>query len=246
MLRVPIDGLNQGDVILDAEAARYVARVHRKRAGETLLLFDPARAVEAEATIVTVERDRIVCHVNAVGPATMRPIRAVTLLQGIGKGEKLDAIVRDATELSATRIVAVESARSIVRLDEERSRARRERWNRIAIEAARQSGRGDAPTIEGPLGWAEAMRANAESNALKLCFWERAEEPARAHLRSLSTTRAVVIAVGPEGGLEEAEVEQAEEAGFHIVSLGPFTLRTETVAAAVLGAILLCGDSGSG
>src|SRR5690606_35685626 len=76
-------------------------------------------------------------------------------------------------------------------------------------------------------------------DALKLCFWEKATEPAGPHVRSLRAGQPVVFVVGPEGGLEEAEVEAAREAGFHIVSLGPLVLRTETVAAAVLGAVML-------
>lgn len=244
MLRVPVEGLAQGEIALDAEASRYVARVHRKQPGDLCLLFDPARGLEAEATIVRTERDRVICHVQALRPATRRPSRPIALLQGIGKGEKLDAIVRDATELGATEIVTVESARTIVRLGD-KAASRIERWRRIAVEAARQCGRGDIPSITGPLGWAEAMRAYGDSLALKLCFWERATEPAGPHLRALSPGRAVALAIGPEGGLDESEVEEARKNGFHIVSLGPLTLRTETVAAASLGAILLGGDSNS-
>lgn len=238
MLRVPVGDLREGVIALDAEASRYVARVHRKKPGDVCLLFDPAKAVEAEATLVRVEKDWVVCRVAALRPASVRPSRRVTLLQCIGKGDKFDAIVRDATELGATGIVAVESARTIVRLGD-KALARVERWRRIAIEAARQCGRGDAPFIEGPLGFGEAVRAHAESDALKLCFWEKATEPAGPHVRSLRAGQPVVFVVGPEGGLEEAEVEAAREAGFHIVSLGPLVLRTETVAAAVLGAVML-------
>jgi len=244
MLRVPVSDLSEGDLALDAEAARYVARVHRKKPGDVCLLFDPARALEAEATVLRIDKDKVVCRVEPLRPASVRPPREVTLLQGIGKGDKFDAIVRDATELGATGIVAVESARTIVRLGD-KAPARIERWRRIAIEASRQCGRGDAPTVEGPHGFAEAVRAHAESPALKLCFWEKATEPAGPHLRGLGVEQPIVFVVGPEGGLEEGEVEEARKAGFHVVSLGPLVLRTETVAAAVLGAALLCGGIGS-
>lgn len=238
MLRVPVSDLSEGELALDAEAARYVARVHRKKPGDACLLFDPARALEAEATVLRVEKDKVVCRVSDPRPASVRPARRITLLQGIGKGEKLDAIVRDSTELGASEIVAIESARTIVRLGS-KAASRVERWNRIAVEAARQCGRGDAPTVRGPLSFAEAVRAHAAEDALKLCFWEKATEPAAPHLRDLASEHPVVVVVGPEGGLEEAEVEAAREAGFQIVSLGPLVLRTETVAAAVLGALLL-------
>lgn len=240
MLRVPVDNLAEGELTLTPEASRYVARVHRKTTGDLCLLFDPALGVEAEARVASVEQGRVVCEVGPPRPASVRPSRDVTLLQGVGKGDKFDTIVRDATELGATAIVAVEAARAVVRLGD-RAPARVERWRRIALEAARQCERGDAPRISGPLSFEAAVAAHRESGALKLCFYERAVAPAKPYLQSLEAGRPVVIVVGPEGGLEPSEVEAAERAGFHTVSLGPLILRTETVAAAVLGALLLCG-----
>lgn len=241
MLRVPVEGLKLGELTLDAEASRYLVRVHRKQVGDACLLFDPARALEGEATIIVADRGKVICQVNALREASLCPQRPLTLLQGIGKGERFDAIVRDATELSATAIVAVESARTIVRL-KERAPARLERWRRIATEAARQCKRGDVPHIVGPMSFTEAVRDYRDSDALKLCFWEDASDPAGPYLQTLASETPVVLVIGPEGGLDGAEVEEARRSGFHIVSLGPLILRTETVTAAALGAILLCGE----
>lgn len=238
MLRVPVARLIEGELELDPDAARYVARVHRALPGDRCVLFDPASAREAEAVVVACERERVVCRVGPAREASIRAAREVTLLQAIGKGDKLDAVVRDATELGATSIVAVETARTVVRLGD-RAGARLERLRRVAVEAARQSGRGDAPAVQGPFAWSEAIAPHRASTALRLCLWERATAPIGPHLRDLVPGRAVVVAVGPEGGLEEAEIADAQAAGFAPVSLGPITLRTETVAAAVLGAILV-------
>jgi 16S rRNA (uracil1498-N3)-methyltransferase len=243
VLRVPVHRLEAGDMTLDEGASRYVARVRRLREGDTLVLFDPREAREAEATVVAIERAGVRCRVREVRPAAVRAARSVTLVQAAGKGDKLDAVVRDATELGATRVVVAESARSVVRLADKRE-ARMSRLRRVADEAARQCGRGDAPELVGPLPWSEALVIETE-RALKLCFWERATSPAGPELLSLESDRPLVVAAGPEGGLEEAEIEAARGAGFAIVSLGPFILRTETVAAAVLGAVLLLGDRSS-
>src|SRR5258706_11844650 len=99
-------------MMLDPEASRYVARVHRVRLGETIVLFLPREALEANATIVAVGRAGVRCQVSEVRASSVRARRAVTLLQSIGKGDKLDAVVRDATELGATQVVAVETRRS--------------------------------------------------------------------------------------------------------------------------------------
>jgi len=234
-----VQRLEPGDLALDAEASRYVARVHRLREGDSLVLFDPRTAREAEASIVEVSRTLVRCTVGDVLPSKLRALRSLTLLQCLGKGDKIDAVVRDATELGATRVVVVESLRSVVRLGDKRDERLR-RWRRVADEAARQSGRGDAPSIEGPVAWSQAVRSTSEG-AMKLCFWERATAPAAGELARLGPGEPLVVAAGPEGGLDETEIEVARAAGFAIVSLGPFILRTETVAAAVLGAVLLLG-----
>ena len=152
------------------------------------------------------------------------------MIQGIGKGDKLDTVVRDATELGATRIVPAICERSVARPDA----ARAARWRRVAVEAARQCGRGDVPQILAPLAFAEALH-EARGEA-KICLDPRADRPLSA---ALSAAEGVVFAVGPEGGLSDRELALAEEAGFARVSLGPWILRTETVCAAVLGAAMV-------
>ena len=242
MLRVPVSPLVTGELTLDRAASRYVARVHRLGIGEVLFLFDPAAAREAEATVVAVGRAGVVCRVGEIRPAQARTERSTTLLQGIGKGDKLDAVVRDATELGATRVVAVQTARSIVRISgNERAPERLARWRRIAAEAARQCGRADAPEIEGPLDLPGALALTADERALKLCLWERATAPVGPMLRALAADTPLVVLIGPEGGLEESEVTAAEDRGFFPVSLGPLILRTETAATAILGAALVLG-----
>jgi 16S rRNA (uracil1498-N3)-methyltransferase len=243
VLRVPVQKLEAGELVLDAGASRYVARVHRLREGDQVVLFQPKDAREAEATIVEVARDVVRCRVGEVRAAKIQARRRVTLVQGAAKGDKLDAIVRDATELGATTIAVANTHRSVVRFGE-KGADRLERLRRIAAEAARQSGRGDAPTIVGPLAWTDALAIETDPRAAKLCLWERATLPAGNALAKLVSDQPLVIVAGPEGGLEATEVEEARAHGYDIVSLGPFILRTETVAAAVLGAALLLKTEG--
>ena len=238
MLRVPVSELAPGETTLDPRASRYVARVHRARVGDDLLLFEPVTAREADATVLAITRSGVRCRVGDVRPSSLRPPRPVTLVQGIGKGDKLDAIVRDATELGATRIIAAETARGVVKLGS-RAEERMRRLRRIAVEAARQCGRGDVPEVSGPLPWSTALERAADSIGLSLCLWERATDPIAPMLRALGPEQPLTFAVGAEGGLEDAEIDAARSRGYAVVSLGPFILRTETVAAAVLGAALL-------
>jgi 16S rRNA (uracil1498-N3)-methyltransferase len=233
-LRVPVEGLAPGDRALGPEASAYVAQVHRLGPGARLLVFDPERAEEADADVVRVDRRAVTVRVGEVRPAALRPARAVTLVQGVGKGDKVDVVVRDATELGATRVLPAICARSVARPDA----ARAARWRRIAVEAARQCGRGDAPAVDAPAGFEEAIERAAEGAAARLCLDPKAETGLPAWLSGVAAGAPVAFVVGPEGGLTAEELAAAERSGFARVTLGPLVLRTETACAAVLGALL--------
>jgi 16S rRNA (uracil1498-N3)-methyltransferase len=240
VLRVVVDHVAPGEIAIEGEPAHYVARVHRVARGDRIILVDPTRAVEAVALVTQVSQTAVRCEVGPTRPSAKVASRPLVLIQSIAKGNKVDAIVRDATELGATRIVIAQAARSIVKLDL-KADARQERWRRIAREAARQCGRGDAPTVDGPMQWSEAVRTDAGDAALKICLWEEAVDPIGPHLGGLRPGQPVAFAIGPEGGLLAAEVEIARTAGFMPVTMGPFVLRTETVAPSLLGALLVLG-----
>ena len=167
----------------------------------------------------------------------MGPLHPVTWIQALAKGDKCDAIVRDATELGVTCFIVAPTRRSVAKLDARRAVERRARWARIGQEAARQSGRSAAPVVEVRHDWTDAL-ASVAGDAARFCLWERATEPlGPALLRALSSHVPIAFACGPEGGLEQEETEEAHSAGWSLVSLGNLVLRTETVAAAVLGAV---------
>lgn len=241
-LRVPLAGLAEGPCALPEDAARYVARVHRLGAGARFVGFDPERSVEADVELVAVDRRAVRIHVGPLRPAALGARPGLTLVQALGKGDKLDAIVRDATELGATRIVPVYAARSVTKPADADTRTRR--WRRIAIEAARQSGRGDAPAIEAPMELASALERFAHAEGVfGICLDPASATPLGRVLDRLATARDALLLVGPEGGLDDAELAAASLAGLERVSLGPLVLRTETVCAAVLGAILVARES---
>jgi 16S rRNA (uracil1498-N3)-methyltransferase len=213
---------------------------------DTVLLFD-GESTEARARIVRVGPRAMELQVeerHAVEAVT-RP--EVTLIQGLAKGDKLDFVVQKATELGVIRFIAVTTARAVQRLDagQLRTLSRRARWQKIAREAARQSGRADVPDVEGVTSLSTALHAAAK-DALKLILWEGARQTSLRSVLPTTPPQQIVIAVGPEGGFTTEEIETARHAGFVPVGLGPRILRTETaalVALAILGYAL--GDLGS-
>jgi 16S rRNA (uracil1498-N3)-methyltransferase len=241
--RVALGALAAGARRIDGETAHYLARVLRVRAGDRLVAFDPATGEEADAVVAGVDAagSGLTLDVGAPRAGSVRSPGRIVWIQGLAKGDKCDAVVRDATELGATAFVVVATRRSVVRLEPARARQRVERWSRIAREAARQSGRSDAPEVAVAPSWEEALDRAGGDHA-RFCLWENAVEPLAPELSpALAQRLPLAFACGPEGGLDPDEVAAARDRGWRAVSLGPRTLRTETVATAVLGAVAVWG-----
>jgi 16S rRNA (uracil1498-N3)-methyltransferase len=236
LLRVPLHPLESGAVTLPDAAARYVSRVHRLGAGDRFVLFDPELRVEADAVVESSGRT-VECHVGALRESAAVARSGITLLQGLGKGDKPDQVIRDATALGVDRIVLVETERAVVHVPDERHEVRRARWRAIAVEAARQSGRGDVPIVEGPLPFEDALTQGAQDTR-RLFLSPDATTGLAVALRDLRRAEPLLLLIGPEGGFAAGESAVALERGFVPVSLGRFVLRTETAAVAVLGAIV--------
>jgi 16S rRNA (uracil1498-N3)-methyltransferase len=170
--------------------------------------------------------------VGELRDASHRPVRAVTLLQGVGKGDKLDAVVRDATELAATTILPFIGSRSVA---QRTSEAAMTRLRRVALDAARQSGRGDLPRIVPPSPLADALRiVDAD---VRFVLVPGGASTLGQRLQAIAPRASVALLVGPEGGLTDDEVGLAEAHAFVRVGLGVLVLRTETAATAALGAV---------
>lgn len=234
MIRAPIAGLASGVMPIAAETARYLVRVRRLRAGDSFLAFDPVTRLEAEAVLV----DPMTARIAEPRPASVVAASELVLVYALAKGDKVDDVVRDATELGATRVIIARTERSVVKADAERADAKRARWLRIAEQAARQCGRGDPPAILGIFAWEEALERASGVCEARFCLDPHAAEALGPLLSASVAGRAsIAFAIGPEGGLAPEEIARAGTAGFVPVSLGAFVLRTETVAAAILGAV---------
>lgn len=228
-LRVYVAGLAKGQSELPREQAHYVGVVHRLGPGDAFVAFDPELGVEAAARVVRSERGRVECEFETLRPAARRSL-GITLLQGAAKGDRLEQVVRAATALGAARIVVVSCERSVATPSE----MRRERLRTIALEAARQSGRGDLPELTGPLSLQAALEELDAATRLKLCLSPSSRVPLAERIRSWSVREASALLIGPEGGLTDAELSLAERFAFQDAALGPFTLRTELAAVAAL------------
>ena len=172
----------------------------------------------------------------------------ITLFQCLPKGDKMELIIQKAVELGASRIVPVASKRCVVRLDEKKAQSKVKRWQAIAESAAKQSGRAVVPEVKLPVSYREAMKLSEELD-VRLIPYECADEllsgteetpmeRTRNRLKTILPGQSIGIMIGPEGGLEKAEVEQSMEAGFVPVTLGKRILRTETAGLCILSVLM--------
>lgn len=216
----------------------HLQRVLRLRSGDEVAVFD-GRGRGFRGRIESIEASRAGVVLGEPEDPRAEPKIRITLLQGIPHGERMDLIVEKATELGASRIVPVVSARSVVRPRSGRW-GKMDRWRRIAVSAAKQSGRLVVPEIAEPESYEAALNESPSSAATERIVFHTAAESASCPAEPLQSGKpfSVLVLVGPEGGFTEEEFAAATAAGWRAASLGPRTLRADTAAVAALTLVL--------
>jgi 16S rRNA (uracil1498-N3)-methyltransferase len=217
-----------------ADQARHLKTVLRMKEGDPLLVFNGTEC-EYEAIVRRLTATEMEMEIVGRRPLPADDIR-VTLCQAVPKAEKMDGIVRHATELGVERILPFIAERSVPRWRPEQYPRKQERWQKIAVEASRQCGRSNIPEVAG-IATFERMIEGLPEGGLRLIPWEEETTTGiREILRDPASSEMTdfVPAIGPEGGFSVHEIELARRAGFHSVSLGRRVLRVETASLAVL------------
>lgn len=244
------DSARVGDrFLISGKDHNHIRNVLRMQVGDTFLvscggtgsLCRLARMDEDTVEAEIVEED---CR------NTELPVRFY-LFQGLPKGDKLELIIQKAVELGAAGIVPVEMSRCVVKLDDKKKKARRERWQSIAESAAKQSKRSVIPEVSDVLTYQRAVERAAELDLFLVPYEnERGMAATREALERIRPGMSVGILIGPEGGFEDGEMELARRAGGTVISLGQRILRAETAAvtAVAMGMLhvemSLAGDEG--
>ena len=227
---------------LSESDVHHAVAVLRIRVGEEIDVVEPAGRVwrvriedaSAMALVATV------AELIPEGAPGSNP--HVTLVFGVSKRGKNDIVVEGATEVGISAFLPVLTARSIVKLDIEKSRERGERWRRVALAAAKQSKRATVPEVHDPASFAAVVPLLADYDMV-LVAWEEATPQGRGVKAAIASAALepgarVALVVGPEGGLTADEVAALDGIGGVVVTLGETLLRTET-AAVVAGALVL-------
>ena len=225
--------IGQKVTVSDADL-HHVRDVLRMREGETIALVDPS-GIRGTGKVVRDPEFALVCT-EKEDRRQQEAGGDITLFMGLAKGEKFDLVVQKSVELGVLRIVPVMFERCIVRLDPRDTQKRTARWNRIAREAAMQSGRLRIPAVEAPVD--VGTLCNEIRGTRAILAWEMEKERSvKAALREADSAEPLALIVGPEGGIDEKEAEEIVRAGAVSVSLGNRILRCETAPIALLSVV---------
>lgn len=222
---------------LPEPVARHAVRVLRLPPGAPMVLFD-GRGGEYPAHIERIEKDKVFAELAAWSEVERESPLAVTLVQALQAGDKMDYTIQKAVELGVRDIVPVESRRSVLKLAGDRAAKRVAHWQGVAASACEQCGRNQVPLVA-PLERLDQWLARPAEGVLRLMLAPDAEET----LAGIAPASQVQLLIGAEGGLDPQEVIAARQSGFRAVRLGPRVLRTETAGLAALAALqVLWGD----
>lgn len=219
---------------ISGDDARHISKSLRMKVGEKLTVCD-TKGVDYNCTITGFSGDSVLLNINEKIPNATEPGVFVTLYQCLCKGDKMDTIVKQSVEMGVSKIVPVISTNCVSRPDDKALKKKIERWQKIANEAAGQSGRGILPEVAYAISFNETVKSAASDNICYF-FYELGTEPMKKIDDGVKT---ISVIIGPEGGFTQKEAEAIVNAGAVCATLGPRILRAETAPVAAMANIML-------
>ena len=227
--------LNKEFIILTGENAEH-AKVLRLKMGEEVCVCDGI-GNECICTVSDISPGQYSLVVQTTGKSDREPAVSVRIYMALPKADKLEHVIQKATELGAAQIITFPTARCVSKPDEKSLTKKMDRWQKIVVSAAKQCGRGRIPTVSVLKTYKEAVQHALESDVAVL-FYENEQQQTFSGVLNQKTYSSISLITGPEGGLEESEVQFAEAAGIHICTLGKRILRCETAPLCALSAVM--------
>lgn len=214
-------------IIIDSDDVNHISKVLRLRVDDEIIVCD-GKCNEYMCSIESIEKKQVLCKILSQYSNKVESPVEITLFQGLPKAQKMDLIIQKSVEIGVACIQPVITKRVVVKVEYRDITNKLDRWRRISMEAAKQSGRGIIPKILEPIDFDEAVK---RLKAMDIAVMPYEKEEARGLKEVLATTEGVTSAgifIGPEGGFEDSEVKACREDSIIPVSLGPRILRTET------------------
>lgn len=227
------------EVVITGENANHISNALRMKIGEKLTLCD--EKINYLCEIKDFSDGKVTVSVLEKKPNESEPSVNITLYQCLPKGDKLELVIQKAVELGVDKIVPVLSSRCVSRPDGKKAAKKNERYNKIALSACKQSGRGKVVKVGEQINFKEAVN-QIENYDLGILFYEGGGNPIPKILDK-DIHKNICIFIGPEGGFSEEEVSLLQQSGVKTATLGKRILRTETAPLAAIVSIMLLTDN---
>ena len=226
-------------IFIDGPDVNHIRNVLRMNPGEEVNVTDGSGEKVYRCAIAAIGEDTVELNIMWAQEKGMELPSKIYLFQGLPKSDKMELIIQKAVELGVYEIIPMATARAVVKLDQKKAAAKVKRWQAISESAAKQSKRIVIPEVTGVMSVKEALAYAADFD-LKLLTYENARGMAatKEQVEAVRPGMDIAVFIGPEGGFEETEVEEARAAGFYPVSLGKRILRTETAGLTMLSILM--------
>lgn len=231
---IPRENISENQIAVTGDDTIHITKVLRLKKGDVITCCD-GQGFDYEAKIAELSKMSVICDILRKTKSDTEPNIKVTLIQGIPKAAKMDYIIQKTTELGISEIFPCELNRCVAKLDGEK---KTERWQKIAKEAAQQSGRGIVPAIHQKIDLNEAVSILKNADISFVAYECEEKTVIKTVLNAKEAPKSVAFMIGAEGGFDKSEIEFLKENGIMLVSLGKRILRTETAGEAVLSMIM--------
>ena len=234
--------IKENEIIIIGEDVKHIKSVLRKQIGDNIEICDQetGKTYKCEISEIKEEiKNKIIEEIESAEDKIK-----VDIYQGLPKADKMELIIQKSVELGVNAIIPVEMKRCVVKIDSKNESKKIERWQKIAESAAKQSGRNTVPEIREIMKLEEIIKLKNEYDSIIVCYENEKENYIKKELLRLKEQLVskqkiqIAVVIGPEGGLEEKDVEYLKQNGAEIVTLGKRILRTETVALNLLSIIM--------
>ena len=240
---VKAEQVNETKIIIIGEDVKHIKNVLRKQIGEKLEICNQDTGITYICEISEINEEKIINNIIKEISSEEENVK-VDIYQGLPKSDKMELIIQKSVELGVNAIIPVEMKRCVVKLDSKSENKKIERWQKISESAAKQSGRNIVPEIKHVTTVEKIAELTKEYDIMIVCYENEKENYLKTELKNLKETLSIkenikiAVIIGPEGGLEEKDVNILKQKGAKIVTLGKRILRTETVALNLLSIIM--------
>ena len=229
-------------IYINGEDVNHIVNVLRLTNDDEIFICNKDNNITYKSKIVKIEKNKVTCKIEEILENNTESNINVTIFQGLPKADKMEYIIQKTTELGVKEIVPVMMKRSIVKLDGKEADKKIERWQKIAEVASKQSGRDAIPSIGKILKVQELANKVSAYDMFIIAYEKENDVTLKQMLKSIKIKEneklKIGVLIGPEGGIDETEIDLLKEKGAKIITLGKRILRTETAPITILSNIM--------